>query len=210
MNPSATKILYKAYINRESPSITPFALFLRTLCERPDLAEKVKVVKIRGWQSETDMVNGTVWRGVTTVVKEEATTRSGRGRSYKPTDFKGGFKLFVEAAVKAGLIVDREPHPFPLLKHDLRFGTSQKAERDLVRLVDHGVEDAHAILMLASLPHLERLKTVAKIESFVSAGGGSLVQYLPPFSARQLSFQFWPTLMANHSCHGSILSNRHL
>jgi hypothetical protein len=107
VNLSATDILYRTYINRRSPSIAPFALFLRTLCERPDLAKKVRVVKIRGWQSETEIVNGTAWRGVTTVAEEDTVTRSGRGRSYKPTDFKGNSKLFVEVAVKAGLIVER-------------------------------------------------------------------------------------------------------
>jgi hypothetical protein len=49
MEPSATNNLYKEYYNLEAPSKAPFALFLRTIYERPDLAAKVKFVYIRGW-----------------------------------------------------------------------------------------------------------------------------------------------------------------
>lgn len=47
VSPSASAILYETYINHVSPSKAPFALFLRTICERPDLTARVKRVDIK-------------------------------------------------------------------------------------------------------------------------------------------------------------------
>lgn len=41
---SATGALYQSYSNRAPPAKAPFHLFLRTICERPDLAAQVKAV----------------------------------------------------------------------------------------------------------------------------------------------------------------------
>jgi hypothetical protein len=67
------------------------------------------------------------------------------------------FLLFVETAVNIGLIVKRESYPVPALKHTTKWYTTLKAERDFVRLLGHGVEDAHVLLLLALLPNLEHL-----------------------------------------------------
>lgn len=57
-NVSAMDTLYKTYLNRTAPAKAPFHLFLRTICEGPDLAAKVKRVDIRGWRSEYEVVTG--------------------------------------------------------------------------------------------------------------------------------------------------------
>jgi hypothetical protein len=121
-SPSATDILYKEYVNREPPSQAPFATFLRTMCERPDLAAKIKFVDIRGWRSEFEVATGAAWRGITTIPQEEVTGkgRNGGGRPKKSSSLSGTFSLFVEAAARIGLIAKRESYPVPALKHTVK------------------------------------------------------------------------------------------
>ncbi|KAF2854969.1 hypothetical protein T440DRAFT_486005 [Plenodomus tracheiphilus IPT5] len=46
------------YVNLEAPTIAPIHLFLRTICERPNLAAKVRRVDIRGWRAEPEVAIG--------------------------------------------------------------------------------------------------------------------------------------------------------
>jgi hypothetical protein len=48
--PSAYEALYKSYINLDDEG--SFSQFLSTVVDRPDLAEKVKYVSVRGWKKE--------------------------------------------------------------------------------------------------------------------------------------------------------------
>lgn len=116
--PSATNALYRTYINREASSDAPFALFLRTVCDRPDLAAKVKFVDIGGWRSEYGVATGAAWRGIpfteeahNTVVKKSKDGRSRRSPS-PVTDFT----RFVDTAVKIGMIAKCESYSVPALK----------------------------------------------------------------------------------------------
>jgi hypothetical protein len=151
-HPAAIDALYKDYRNPAPPSKAPFTPFLRTICERPDLAAKVKNINIRGWNAECEVATGRAWRGLTQKNAEDA---KGHVGVYKPTRISETLNLFVGAAVKAGLIARRESWPTLLLKTDVRCYTTMKAERDFVRLLTHGLEDAHALLLLALLPHVE-------------------------------------------------------
>lgn len=47
-NLSATGALDRTYTNRTNPADAPFFLFLRTICENPELATLVKEIDIRG------------------------------------------------------------------------------------------------------------------------------------------------------------------
>jgi hypothetical protein len=160
--PSATDVLYKTYLNRTIPAKAPFYLFLRTLCERPDLAEKVKRVDIRGWRSEYEVKTGAAWRGLTEKRCTDEVERDGPSFSSTEKVVRGSatdrFKLFVEAAVTARLIPKPASLAVPALKSSMIWYTSLKEDSDFLRLLGRGVEDAHVVLMLALLHNLEVLQ----------------------------------------------------
>lgn len=169
--PSATTALYETYINGSHPSDAPFCLFLRTICENPGLAALVKQVNIRGWRSELEVATGSAWRPTLTGLGKEGKRPARKGPLFISTDVssttaaKRGsatsgdmFQLFLNTAVKVGLIaMPASTHLIPNLKKSAQMGTTLKDDADLIRQLKHGVEDAHFILMVAQLPHLEKL-----------------------------------------------------
>jgi hypothetical protein len=157
---SAAEVLYRTYVNRDAPSIAPFALFLRTMCTRPDLAAKVQFVFIRSWRPEHEVATGAGWRGVVSKEEEAIPTTKKASASSKSRQLPGvseTFMLFVNTAVNLGMIGKRESYPVPPLKPNTKLYTTLKAERDFVRLLMHGDEDAHVVLLLALVLHLDRL-----------------------------------------------------
>jgi len=160
ISPSATDALYKTYVNRSAPSIAPFALFLRTVYTRPDLADKVKLIRIRGWLSECEVATGGAWRGVYETTEEQAARKiqKATSRSHQPPRVSDTFTLFVDSAMELGLIGKRESYPVPSIKHNTMWHTTLKADRDFIWLHGHGVEDAHVVLLLALLSNLDRLE----------------------------------------------------
>ena len=169
--PSATAALYRTYTNRSNPSDAPFYLFLRTLCENSGLAGLVKEVDIRGWRSELEVATGSAWRPMVTPSEEKdehpirngprftstdrSSTISANATSATSTDM---FHLFLDTAVKIGLVATpASTHLVSALKRNAQMGTTLKEDADLIRQLKHGVEDAHFILIVAQLHHLEEL-----------------------------------------------------
>lgn len=158
----ASQGLYRRYVNRDAPSKRPFYLFLRTLCESPELAAMVRVLDIRGWRSEWETATGIPWAGVTNVHKSDPPNTSRTGpefisvtrsvkRATKP------LKLFEETAVKIGLVSQPSTSSTPALQKSVTMGSSLKKDEDFVRLLRHSIEDAQIVLMLALLPGLKSL-----------------------------------------------------
>ncbi|KAI1516780.1 hypothetical protein Ptr86124_003717 [Pyrenophora tritici-repentis] len=158
---SAVDMLYKTYLNRTKPAKAPFYLFLRTLCERPDLAAKVKRVDIRGWRSEYEVVTRAAWRGVREVRPTDHVERSGPSFSSTEKAVRGSssdrLKLFSGAALKAGVIAEPAPPTVLALKSSVVWYSTLRDDDDFNRLLVRGVEDAHVVLMLALLPNLNDL-----------------------------------------------------
>jgi hypothetical protein len=158
---SAINSLYKSYLNRTAPAKAPFYLFLHTICERPDLAAKVKRVDIRGWRSEYKVATGAAWRGVTQISDVDQVKKN--GPSFTSTEKvirgsnAGNFKLFVEVAVKARLIVRPASPSVPTLESSIMWYTTLEEDGDFLRLLGRGVEDAQVVLMLVLLPNMEFL-----------------------------------------------------
>ncbi|KAI4958425.1 hypothetical protein J4E86_004025 [Alternaria arbusti] len=161
-NVSAIDTLYKIYLNRTAPAKAPFHLFLRTVCERPDLAAKVKRVDIRGWRSEYEVATGAAWRGVTEVRDVDQTEKSGPSFTSTEKSLRDSAaarsKLFVGAAVKAGIVSEPTSLSVPALKASIVWYTSLKEDGDFLRLLGRGVEDAQLVLILALLPNMEVLR----------------------------------------------------
>ncbi|KAI4689644.1 uncharacterized protein J4E88_002999 [Alternaria novae-zelandiae] len=159
---SAIDTLYKTYLNRTAPAKAPFHLFLRTVCERPDLTAKVKRVDIRGWRSEYEVATGAAWRGVTEVKDVDQIEKS--GPCFTSTEkivrdsATARFKLFVGAAVKAGIVSEPTSLSASALKASIVWYTSLKEDGDFLRLLGRGVEDAQLVLILALLPNMEVLR----------------------------------------------------
>jgi len=161
-NVSATDTLYKTYLNRTAPAKAPFYLFLRTVCDRPDLAAKVKRVDIRGWRSEYEVATGAAWRGVTEVRDVDQTEKSGPSFTSTEKNVRDSvtarFKLFVGAAVKAGVVSEPTSLSASALKASIVWYTTLKEDGEFLRLLGRGVEDAQLVLMLALLPNMEDLR----------------------------------------------------
>ncbi|KAI4649149.1 hypothetical protein J4E93_003463 [Alternaria ventricosa] len=161
-NVSAIDTLYKTYLNRTAPAKAPFHLFLRTVCERPDLAAKVKRVDIRGWRSEYEVATGAAWRGVTEVRDVDQIEKSGPSFTSTEKSVRDSaaarFKLFVGAAVKAGIVSEPTSLSVSALKASIVWYTTLKEDGDFLRLLGRGVEDAQLVLMLALLPNMEVLR----------------------------------------------------
>jgi hypothetical protein len=87
------------------------------------------------------------WRGLATD-KGKSATQAGRSASWS---IQKTFMLFVEAAVQAKLIAKRDTYPVAALKTK---AVIIKAERDFLRLLGYGIEDAHILLLLVLLPRL--------------------------------------------------------
>ncbi|KAI8943463.1 hypothetical protein NX059_001469 [Plenodomus lindquistii] len=162
-NVSANIVLYRAYVNLEPPAKAPIHLFLRTICERPDLAEKVREVSIRGWRSEYEMATGLAWRG--TIGRSEDTVgweRKGPVYSNKDntvrTTHAQRSRIFLDAAVGSGLISRPKVDTAPPLKKNAVWYSSLKEDMDFVRLLGWGVEDAHVLLLIGLLPKLRCLR----------------------------------------------------
>ncbi|KAI4621810.1 hypothetical protein J4E80_004183 [Alternaria sp. BMP 0032] len=160
-NVSAIDTLYKTYLNRTAPAKAPFHLFLRTVCERPDLAAKVKRVDIRGWRSEYEVATGAAWRGVTEVRDVDQIEKSGPSFTSTEKSVRDSaaarFKLFVGAAVKAGIVSEPTSLSVSALKASIVWYTTLKEDGDFLRLLGRGVEDAQLVVMLALLPNMEVL-----------------------------------------------------
>jgi hypothetical protein len=167
-NISANDVLYKTYLNRTAPANAPFYLFVRTLCERPDLAAKVKLVDPRGWRSEYEVVTGAPWRGLTQNRDVEEVERE--GPSFSSTEkkvvhgsAKGRFEVFKEVAINAGLIHKPTSSATPALKSSMIWYTSLKDDSDFLRLLGRGVEDAQV-----SIP-MNELHVRHKLTSYTSS-----------------------------------------
>lgn len=156
---SASQALYASYVNREAPSKRPFHLFLRTLCESPELAAMVKVLDIRGWRSEWETATGMAWAGVTIACESGRQDSSCTGPEFiskagsakKVTE---PLSLFEDTAVKIGLISPPVSSSKPALRKSATMGSTLARDEDSVRLLRHNVEDAQVVLMLALLPGL--------------------------------------------------------
>ena len=171
---AANNALYQKYTNyrQDDDKVIvmdkPPRLFLRTLCERPDLAAKVKKVDIMGWETEHNVAQR--------LLQESASGRGGRidvkrvGYIVKRISRKFVsiheqeklaafqlFQLFLNSAMKAGLI--------PYQDWTACFEPSQTKDpfrnmassEDLVRNLHNRVEDAYIVLILALLPNIESL-----------------------------------------------------
>jgi hypothetical protein len=152
-NKSANDVLFKTYLNRTAPAKAPFYLFLRTLCERPDLAAKVKLVDIRGWRSWYEVAVGAAWRGLTQ--KRDVDEFEREGLLFSTTEkkvvrgsAKARFEAFDEAAVNAGLIPKPTSSATPALKSSMIWYTSLKDDGDFIRLLGRGVEDAQVRILM--------------------------------------------------------------
>ncbi|KZM28811.1 uncharacterized protein EKO05_0008544 [Ascochyta rabiei] len=161
-NPSASKALYATYTNRDAPLKAPFHLFLRTLCERPELAAMVKGLDIRGWRSEFEVATGAPWQGVTKPREEDKSRTQRSGPLFvsisRPAEkVSQSFKLFEETAVRVGLMSPDEIFSTPALKKTVIVGTTLKKREDFAQLLKHSAEDAQVVLMLALLPNIARL-----------------------------------------------------
>ncbi|KAE8858962.1 hypothetical protein PTNB73_08442 [Pyrenophora teres f. teres] len=156
---SAVDLLYKTYLNRTAPAKAPFYLFLRTLCERPNLAARVKRVDIRGWRSEYEVATGAAWRGLredrpTDHVERNGPSFSSTEKAVRESSTDRS-KLFIGAAVKAGVIAKPASLLAPALKSSIVWYTTLRNDDDFMRLLVRSVEDAHVVLMLALLPNLK-------------------------------------------------------
>ncbi|KAH6642790.1 hypothetical protein C7974DRAFT_447583 [Boeremia exigua] len=156
---SATIALYSTYANVDPPSVAPFSLFLRTLCEVPRLAALVTTVKVRGWRSEYEVANGVAWRGVeplknTDEVMPQRSKPMLASANKSLNAAQNKFDLFHRAAVRAGLVKPGSHSTAPL-KSTLDQDRLLRNDEDFVRLLKHDVEDAHFILLLALLPNLD-------------------------------------------------------
>ncbi|KAJ4362622.1 hypothetical protein N0V95_001427 [Ascochyta clinopodiicola] len=161
-NAFASRALYATYINRDAPSKAPFHLFLRTLCERPELAAMVKELDIRGWRSEFEVATGAPWQGVTKPREQDKlrTKRTGPlfvSVSRPATKALKSLKLFEKTSVRIGLISADDTSSVSALKKTVIVGSTLKKREDFARLLKHGVEDAHVVLMLALLPSIVNL-----------------------------------------------------
>ncbi|KAF1833912.1 hypothetical protein BDW02DRAFT_551522 [Decorospora gaudefroyi] len=158
---SAIDVLYKAYQNREPPAKAPFYLFLRTICERPTLAVKVKRVDIRGWRSEYEFAAGKPWRGLMEKRGVEEVERNGPVYTNTEKVVRSSTaemaKHFVNAATAGGLIAKPATLSVSALKSSMVWYTSLKEDNDFLRLLVRGAEDAQVVLMLALLPSLKVL-----------------------------------------------------
>ncbi|KAH9867645.1 hypothetical protein IAQ61_008239 [Plenodomus lingam] len=163
-NVSANIVLYRTYVNLEPPAKAPMYLFLRTICERPDFAEKVREVNVRGWRFEYEVAIGAAWKGMTIQSEHSATQQERKGPLYANKDKAGRTthvqrtKIFLDAAVMSGLITRPKEETIPALKKSAVWYTSLKEDADLIRLIGRGVEDAHALLMIGLLPRLQVLQ----------------------------------------------------
>ncbi|RMZ67202.1 hypothetical protein GMOD_00001092 [Pyrenophora seminiperda CCB06] len=119
-----------------APAKAPFYPFLRKLRERPNLAARIKCVDIQGWRSE-----------LTDHVKRD-------GTSFSSTE---GSKLFVETAVRAGLLAKSVLLSVSTLQSSIAWYTTLGGIGDLLPLLVRGVEDAHIFLKLALLSNLDSL-----------------------------------------------------
>lgn len=141
---SASHLLYKTYLNRAPPAISPFSLFLRTICMRPDLAKKVKRVDVRGWRSEYEVATGAAWRGLTEKRGVDLVEKTGPSffstEKVVRTPYAEMFKTFVDAAVKARLISRPTSLLVPALKASIVWHTDLTEDDDLLRLLGRGVE----------------------------------------------------------------------
>ncbi|KAH9882802.1 hypothetical protein J1614_000168 [Plenodomus biglobosus] len=162
-NISANHVLYRAYVNLEPPAKAPIHLFLRTICERPDLAAKVRRVNIRGWRSENEVAIGAPWRGMAIQSEQSASRKERKGPSYSNKDnslrttHAQRSSIFIEAAIKDGLITKLKQETMPALKKSAVWYTTLNEDADFVRLINRGVEDAHVLLMVGLLPNLRYL-----------------------------------------------------
>lgn len=155
---SASQALYTTYVNRDAPSKKPFHLFLRTLCESPELAAMVKALDIRGWRSEFETATGLPWVGIT---KDRPCDNLPSGRagplfsSTNKTATKTSVprKLFEKTAVTLGLVPEPVSSSTPSLKKSAVLGSSLNKDDDFIRLLRHDIEDAHLVLMLALVPN---------------------------------------------------------
>lgn len=159
-NTSASEALYATYINRHAPSDAPFHLFLRTLCERPELAAMVRELDIRGWRSEFEVATGAKWQGLTKPKEQDKVRAKRTGPvfvSRLSSTRPKSLKLFEQTAVKIGLLSQDDTSSIPALKTTVILGSTLKKREDFARLLRHGVEDAQVVLMLSVLPNLARL-----------------------------------------------------
>ncbi|KNG45683.1 hypothetical protein TW65_07577 [Stemphylium lycopersici] len=83
-------------------------VLLRTICMRPDLAEKVKRVDIHGYRSKYKVATGAAWRGLTEKRGGYFVEKTGPSflsiEKVVRTLYAETFKIFVDGAVKARLI----------------------------------------------------------------------------------------------------------
>jgi hypothetical protein len=135
--------------------------FLRTLCERPDLAAKVKSMVMMGWETEFDMARKHKqfpWLGYGTPLRD--LTNSVVCSNDEP---RTDLQLFLNAAMTSKLIPRQDwgyaIQPPRALKDLLEADpTEMNTDEDLVRNLHNQVEDAFMVLILALLPNLERLE----------------------------------------------------
>lgn len=162
-NLSANHVLYRAYVNLEPPAKAPIHLFLRTICERPDLAAKVRRVNVRGWRSEHEVAIRAPWRGMANQREQSASRQEQKCPSYsnmdKPlrTTHAQRSRIFIDVAIKSGLITRPKQETMPPLKKSAVWYTTLKEDADFVRLINRGVEDAHVLLLIGLLPNLQSL-----------------------------------------------------
>ncbi|KAJ8113532.1 hypothetical protein OPT61_g4361 [Boeremia exigua] len=159
---SASEALYATYTNRDAPSKAPFHLFLRTLCNNPEVAFMVKELDVRGWRSEFEVATGLAWSGVTQAREEDKIRSSRSGPVFvsttKPAATKSkALSLFEDTAVRIGLLPVCDDPSVPPLKKTVVVGSTLRTDEDFLRLLRQGVEDAQFVLILALLPNLARL-----------------------------------------------------
>ncbi|KAF2798075.1 hypothetical protein K505DRAFT_372026 [Melanomma pulvis-pyrius CBS 109.77] len=167
---AANNASYKSFTNYRKGSANiaavdrPLHLFLRTLCERPDLAVKVKKMVVLGWESEYEVAKNLDEdmgeqrsKPADGAIKAE---RACDGAISDANDLQTSatFQLFINAAMDSQLI-RRENWTSYFSPRQMTSRLSEmKLDEDLVRNLRNKVEDAYLVIVLALLPNLEHLE----------------------------------------------------
>jgi hypothetical protein len=157
-NQRANRFLYQTWRNH---SIRPF---LRTLCQRPDLAAYVREIEIKGWETEMSPA------------LERQRKRKRYPETMEPIEpskiSTSDFELFVSSASFSGVIAPKAIERVDLEKHGHLLPRG-KADRDDVkpeyttdclhcdgdwlRCIKAGIEDAEVLLLVSILPNVRSI-----------------------------------------------------
>jgi hypothetical protein len=161
---SGYEALYQVYENIHDDR--PFALFLRTLCQRTDLAEKVKGVRVRAWGTERrvfdeymDSIPSRYAHAPWMDFNQRIRRASDIYAAVQPRHMDLFYNLLAIAKAN-GLVPNGDwSHAFVLAAPPEYFtaNTAGSHHTQLVRSLWNEVEDAQMLVMLSMLPNLRSL-----------------------------------------------------